>query len=448
MVNLRPYQEQILDELSNLASIGLFMGTGTGKTITSLFRSSQNPTKNLLIICPHSVLYQWADVINTHFKQYKVLDFKRTWSASQKNTHILQSTNYNVIIINFEIVSKISALKLILNDTWTIIVDESHRIKSVGTKKKPIVVTKSVLELRDKTPWKIILTATPSQAGYEDYYSQLYFLGYLDINYQQFLNRYCIVESMYVKTSPYPIKVITGYKNKEELDDILRLCCRKYQSKFGDYEPEHIKVMLERPKNYARVKRERIYGEIVLKNMARLRIGLKTLCTGSILGMDNYKESYVYDDNNIKDEWLVDFLTDTAETVAIYYNYNVELDRLKSIMERLKLPYIVVNGETKDKYSEINKKEFRVMLGQYQSASESLDGLQHKCHIMIMYAMPESSLLHKQSLGRIDRDGQTQVPMYYYLVMKDTIEEDIYNMVEQKIDFTEEILEKLLIEGE
>jgi SNF2 family DNA or RNA helicase len=60
--------------------------------------------------------------------------------------------------------------------------------------------------------------------------------------------------------------------------------------------------------------------------------------------------------------------------------------------------------------------------------------------------MPESSLLYKQALGRIDRIGQTRVPMYYYLVMEKTIDEDIYDMIEKKIEFSEEILDKLLLE--
>ncbi len=36
--------------------------------------------------------------------------------------------------------------------------------------------------------------------------------------------------------------------------------------------------------------------------------------------------------------------------------------------------------------------------------------------------------------------------MYYYLVTKGTIESDIYNMIEQKVEFSEEVLNKLLLD--
>jgi SNF2 family DNA or RNA helicase len=62
--------------------------------------------------------------------------------------------------------------------------------------------------------------------------------------------------------------------------------------------------------------------------------------------------------------------------------------------------------------------------------------------------MPESSLTYKQAIGRIDRIGQTKVPMYYYLVMKDTLDDKIYKLIEQKLDFNEDILERLVLEEE
>jgi SNF2 family DNA or RNA helicase len=60
--------------------------------------------------------------------------------------------------------------------------------------------------------------------------------------------------------------------------------------------------------------------------------------------------------------------------------------------------------------------------------------------------MPESSLTYKQAIGRIDRIGQEKVPMYYYLVMKDTIDDKVYKLIEQKLDFSEKILDKLVME--
>ena len=77
--------------------------------------------------------------------------------------------------------------------------------------------------------------------------------------------------------------------------------------------------------------------------------------------------------------------------------------------------YIVLNGENKRKYEDVHEKKYDLVLGQLAAAGESIDGLQHRSHIVVYYAMPESSIEYIQSLGRIDRYGQTLVPMYYYL---------------------------------
>lgn len=436
------------------------MGTGTGKTLTSLMRVCNNPTSKLLIVCPHNVLEQWQDVITSNFTGVKILEIKKSWSAEVKNNFIKVEKGYNTIIVNFEILSKLEVLSSIIDENWTIIIDESHRIKTMGNKTKRdkdgekvsgrVKATSAALKLADNTPWKIILTATPTQGnfgGYIDYYTQLRFLGYTDMTYEQYKKYYAVEFKMAIAGVPFPVPKIVGYKHTEEIDTLLRLCCRYYKSKFGDFEPQHNKILVAKAPNYARTVSSKVYEEIVLNNSARRRIAVKTLTTGTIIGKDLYDKDCIYTDNTIKLDWLEDFLNDTKETVAIYYQYNVELASLKALMKKLGKKTIVINGATKNAYGEINNKTYDVMLGQYQAASQSLDGLQHKCHIMILFSMPESSTLYTQSLGRINRDGQPQVPMYYYLIMRGTLDEKIYEMIEQKVEFSEAVLEGLMLKG-
>ena len=447
---LRPYQQQIINKSKHLPALGLFMGTGTGKTITSLERFKLNPTPNLLIVCPKSVITQWADVIKTNYPEYKVLEFPKSASSAEKKNHYLIQNydTHQIVIVNFEIVSKLTNLLDILNKEWTIIIDESHRIKSYGTRRSPVKQTHTALELSYSTPYKMILTATPTQAnygGFIDFYTQLYFLGYLDMGYSEFKKRFVIEEDKMIRGRPYPIKVISGYKNIHEIEHILSLTCFYYSPQLGDFPPEHIKINIPRTKTYARTQREMVYKDILLDNSARKRIGLKTLTGGRIMGRNQFGERFHFNDNTKKIDWLKDFLKDTNETVTIFYQYNVEKDLIIELLEKLDKSYVLINGQTEDKYNEINNKTYDVAVGQYQAMSESLDGLQYKSHIMVMYSLPESSLTYKQALGRIDRIGQKKVPMYYYLVMEKTIDENIYDLIEQKIEFSEETLDKLKI---
>ena len=451
-VELRDYQRKILDDLKYVPAIGLFMKTGSGKTITSLERVMENGTKNLLVICPQKIITQWWEVIEEH-TDLKPLKYKLTMSAKNKNelfNEYLKASGNSCIVVNFDILDKITCLDKFINDTWTIIIDESHKIKNMGSYRHPVKTTKRCLELGEKTKYKIILTATPTEkenGGYIDLYSQLKFLGYIDYNETYFKNNFCIINNIQTPGMPFPIKKIVGYRMdriEKQLKPILNSTCRYYAPKYGEYEPQMIKVNVPRAASYARLLRERIYKDIIFDNVSAMRIGKKSLIGGKITGTNEFGERFNYDDNNEKADWLEEFLSNTDEVVSVLYSYNVEKDKIIEVCKKLKKKYIVIDGSVVDKPAELQK-EFDVVIGQYQAFSESLDGLQYKCHLMVFYSMPDSSLSYKQSLGRIDRIGQTQVPVYYHLIMSSTIDESIYDMLKNKVEFSEKELNALSI---
>lgn len=453
-IKLRDYQEQILNELRYVPSIGLFIKTGGGKTITSLARVEQNGTPNLLVVCPQKIITQWWEVLEKH-TDFTICKYGMSVSAKRKNEIIEEflESNYikkKCVVVNFEILHKIECLKHYICDNWTMIVDESHKIKNMGTTRKPVIATKTCLELGERTQYKIILTATPTEkenGGYIDLYSQLRFLGYIDYSESYFKNNFCFISKMQLPGMPFPIPKIIGYKMdniERELKPILNATCRYYAPKYGDYEPQMVDIKIPKTKNYNKLLRDRVYEEIIFDNVSAMRIGKKSLIGGKITGTNEYGDRFTYDDNDEKASWLEEFLSNTDDVVSVLYCYNVEKDKIIEVCEKLKKKYIVINGDVVDKPKEL-KKEFDVVIGQYQAFSESLDGLQYKCNLMVFYSMPDSSLLYKQSLGRIDRIGQTKVPTYYHLVMEGTIDETIYDMLKNKVEFSEKELNEISI---
>lgn len=453
-IKLRDYQEQILNELMYVPSIGLFMKTGSGKTFTSLARVEQNKTPNLLIICPQKIITQWWEVLENH-TDFTICKYSMSSSSSKKDdlirTFLLnKSINKKCIVVNFEIIHKVKSIFQFVDKNWTIIVDESHKIKNTGTSKRPVLATKSCLELGTKTPYKIILTATPTEkenGGYIDLYSQLKFLGYIDYTESYFKNNFCHISKFQLPGMPFPISKIIGYKMEnieKDLKPILNTTCRYYAPKYGDYEPQMVDIKIPKTKNYNKLLKDRVYEEIIFDNVSAMRIGKKSLIGGKITGTNEYGDRFDYDDNDEKASWLEEFLSNTDDIVSVLYCYNVEKDKIIEVCEKLKKKYIIINGDVVDKPKEL-KKEFDVVIGQYQAFSESLDGLQYKCNLMVFYSMPDSSLLYKQSLGRIDRIGQTKVPTYYHLVMEGTIDETIYDMLKNKVEFSEKELNEISI---
>lgn len=448
-IQLKNYQQQILDELEYLPSVALFMGTGSGKTYTSLFRVKENPTKNLLVVCPARVVEQWQESIPKALPTYKIFEYPKSASAKVKDKMLLElEDDYNVVVVSLEVVAKLDSLLRIVDKSWTIIVDESHKIKEYGTARSPVKVTHRMLRLGDLTDYKILLTATPTQkefGGYIDYYTQLRFLGFMNITKQQFEDRYCNIKKMVVPGTPYPIKKIVGYKNTKELDSLLGLVARRYVPKFTEDDPVMIEVRLPVTRSYIQLLKDKYYEDLDLSNISAMRMAKKTLTSGVVLGSDNFRERRTYVDNTIKRDWVEDFLSNTDEVVIIFYKYNVEREQLEDVCKNLKLKYIVINGANNHKKESIESEGYRVVLGQYNACGESIDGLQYRSHIVIYYAMPESSLEYVQSLGRIDRIGQEYVPTYYHLVMDKTIDAEIYKMTLNKVEFNTEVLDKLNI---
>lgn len=450
MQKLRAYQQQVVNELKYLPSSALFMGTGTGKTLTSLELFRTFETDNILVVCPQNAINQWKETILRQFPQYTIINWAKSYSSKQINKFLVETElpNNSAIVINYDMIHRVPYMKHLINETWTIVSDEMHRIKNYGTRKSPVKATHFMLDLAEKTKHKIGLTATPTQGlygGYIDYYTQLRFLGYLDMRYNEFYDRFVLYQERSVAGIPFPIKVITGYKNKDYLEHILKTMARRYTPKYGDFEPQFNKIMFDKPKSYNKMVKDRVYKDIPLNNVSRARIAKKTLTTGVVSGKNMLGEPLRYLDNTEKIDWIKDFIEDSDGRVIILYNYNVELDSLIEMAKSMKIKYVEVNGRTKEKSEEI-KKEWKVMFGQYQAVSTALDGLQYLSNQLVFFSMPESSLHYIQSLGRIDRIGQEKVPMYYFLLMDGTTDTLIMDLIEQKVEFSEKILEELEID--
>lgn len=423
------------------------MGTGTGKTITSLELVRTNPTENLLVICPHNAIGQWKKTINKYYSDYNIIEFKKSWSSKKINDYInsIEFPEKAVIVLNYDMIHRVPIIPSKVNNTWSIIVDEIHRIKNYGTDRNPVLVTHYVLKLGEKTPYKFGLSATPTQGafgGYIDYYTQLRFLGYTSLTYKQFYDKHVVYKNQAIGGLPFPIKTITGYRRVSEIENTLQNIAKRYVPFYGDFEPVHNRIDLEKPRSYNKMVREKAYNDIALNNLSRGRIAKKTLATGVVTGTTILGERMMYVDNTIKIDWLKDFLEDVDGKVVILYNYNVELDSLIQLATKMGKKYAVINGEVKDK-SEVLETDFDLLFGQYMAISEALDGLQYLSNKMVFFSMPESSLLYKQALGRIDRIGQEKVPMYYFLIMEKTLDEDIMTSIEHKVEFSERTLELL-----
>ena len=139
--------------------------------------------------------------------------------------------------------------------------------------------------------------------------------------------------------------------------------------------------------------------------------------------------------NSEKVKAFKDLVDSTDDRLIVFYNFNDELEVLKSAVEDKHIS--VINGKTKDLTAYENSYN-SVTFVQYQAGAMGLN-LQ-KANKIIYFTPPLSSELFEQSKKRIHRIGQEQACFYYQLTSG--IENRIYSTLEMRKDYTDKLFEE------
>ena len=436
---LYDYQKKTVDDLKDFDSCGLFYDVGCGKSITSLAlyeqKLVQKKCNKLIIVCLCAKINEWKCDCEKWFPFSKVI----VLDNKKKSKEDFLYGNFDIAIINFEKTWRYEDLRLI-NNKFYIIVDESHKIKESTTK-----VGKFMQQISYLTPYKCILTATPMGNGYIDLYNQLYFLGLLGGTLKKFKDNYCNEQTIYYPGMK-PFKKIVGYHHTEELDLLINKYARYYERKIDDeLIPSEIVIPFELDKQYNKIAKTRVYEDISLDKVTSKRLGLKSLCSGTIMGNalvdpngDLHRE---YQLNTYKLDWVKAFLEDFNERVVIFYMFDHQRNQLHDMITKMKRPVARYCAEFKEE-DIFNENDNAVVLVQYKSGSTGIDWLKQS-YVCIFYSLPDSYIEFYQAKGRINRVGQTKKPLYYLLVSKgsNSVDEMNYKALKNRQDFNDEWFE-------
>lgn len=415
-LKLYDYQQDIVDRESSKDSHALFMGMGSGKTVTSLELMALKPIKKLLIICLVSKRQDWKNDAQSQLGRNLIILDKGT----KKNIPLLDS-ECDGFVVNFESVWRLdSELLDMIDDSWGIIIDESHNIKNPDSK-----ITRFCMRLSRLTKYKAILTGTPQASGYVDYRTQMNFLGKWNMTLKEFERDYCVMQK--ITWLPYTAYEIASYKNTGALQESLQTDCVYYERTL-DYETTHIDVEFPNFKPYITWRKDRVYKGHLGDTLGAYRMGLRTFASGH-LGEHHVKSKKI--------EWLKDLFNAYDKRVVIFYNFNVERDDLVELCQSLKLPYSEYNGREKD-LSNFKNSPNGVAICNYKSASVGINDLV-VASVCVFYSPTDDYVMFEQAKKRIDRIGQTTSPTLYYFRVKGTVEVAIYNALKQGLDFDERL---------
>lgn len=312
-------------------------------------------------------------------------------------------------------------------ENFTLMLDESSMIKNPTSKR-----TKFILKL--KADNVILLSGTPCGGRYEELHTQCKLLGW-NISKKLYWQQY--IKFINMDVGGFKIPKVTGYKNVERLKGKLKdhgSIFMKTEEVFDLPEQVEISVLVENTKEYRKFKKDRL-----------ITINDTELVGDTSLTKMLYLRQLASQYNKNKLSALKDLLESTEDRVIIFYNFTYEMNQIKDLCIRLEKPISIVNGQTKD-LKNYKSKDNTVVLVQYQAGALGIN-LQ-KANKTIYYSLPLSAELWMQSKKRVHRIGQQRACFYWYLIAKNTIEEDILNTLKERKDYTLKLFEELDQDGQ
>ena len=119
--------------------------------------------------------------------------------------------------------------------------------------------------------------------------------------------------------------------------------------------------------------------------------------------------------------------------IIVFYNFNYELDILKTFCDKWKIPFSQWNGH---KHEEILKTDSYLYLVQYTAGSEAWNCTDTNC--IVFFSQNYSYKIMIQAAGRIDRINTSFTDLYYYhLISHSIIDLAIRKALKNKQNFNE-----------
>lgn len=424
-IQLMKHQVDVLEATKDFNKVAYYLDMGLGKTFVGS-KKAISLGKNILVVCQKSKVDDWVN----HFREYygyksglslepidDVLDLtdKKQFDLFKGliGCEKLPPKYRCVAVINYDLLwrrpelANLSDFTLMLDESSLIQNDTSKRAKFVLKKLNPVNV--------------VLLSGTPTSGKYERLWSQMHLLGW-GISKDLYLKQYMVYDTTY---DGYPI--IVGYKNVERLKSKMR----QYGCIF--MKTEEVLDLPEQNFIKINVKHTKAYNEFVKHSM--VEVEGKELIGDTTLTQLLYERMLLGAYNEHKLEALGDLIESTNDRLIIFYNFNDELEKIKSICGERPLSF--VNGSIKD-LTAYEEHDDSITLCQYQSGSMGLN-LQ-KANKIIYFTPPLSSELFEQSKKRIHRIGQNNTCFYYQLISGR--EHRIYEVLDMRKDYTDALFEE------
>lgn len=432
---LRKYQKEgfkWLNELSELGFGGILADDmGLGKTIQVITFVLSKRSKKTLIITPTSVLYNWKDEFERFAPNVRVGLVHGT--KAQRDRMLSEIKKYDVLITTY------GTLKNDENEYEKLqfdycIIDEGQNIKNPTSK-----TTLSVKKINSKC--NFALTGTPIENNLMELWSIFDFVmpGFL-FTKERFKGKF-----IQNKNTEELKSLITPFILRRVKEDVLDELPEKIEKKYlVDMTTKQKSIY----KSYIKEIKEKLKSSKGNTNMLTFITKLREVCLDPSLIMDDYNGGS--GKINALMELLDNYIAGNKK-ILVFSQFTSALKNIEKNLEEVGINYIYLDGSIGSKERGELVKKFNedplisVFLISLKAGGVGLNLT--SASVVIHFDPWWNPAIENQATDRAHRFGQKNVVEVIKLISKDTIEEKILLLQEDKKELIESLMDEKEMDG-
>ncbi|MDK0768713.1 DEAD/DEAH box helicase [Clostridium perfringens] len=458
---LRPYQKEGFKWINEITDLGfggvLADDMGLGKTLQIIaFLLSQKKSKSIVVV-PTSVIYNWMDefekfapsiriglVHGSKSKRDKVLrDFKRGLGIKIEEENLKEKSyeKYDVLLTTYGTLKNDEKAYENLSFDYCII-DEAQNIKNPSAQ-----ATLSVKNIKSRC--NIALTGTPIENNLMELWSIFDFVmpGYL-FTKDRFRERFILDESNLSELKYLITPFILRRLKEEVLSELPEKLEKKYlvemkgkQKQLYSFYVKAIKNQLNENKSSEKSGRDKI-------NLFAYLTKLREICLDPSIVVPDYKGG------SSKLTVVREIVKDASESgkkILLFSQFTSVLQKIEEDFKKEDISYLYLDGGTsaKDRVERVKKfnedSNIKVFLISLKAGGVGLNLT--SASVVIHFDPWWNPSVEDQATDRVHRFGQENKVEVIKLVAKDTIEEKIVLMQEDKRELIQSLIDGKTMDG-